>query len=405
MNSPGARGTARPDRLWTPPFAGVMVLNGVTMLNFLFLMSSMTGYAVSAFGAGETQAGLAAGTFVLGALLARVFVGKFTDLVGRRQMLVIAAAIMLLGSFGYFLASAFPLLVLVRAVQGAAFGAVSNVASTVSMSMIPVSRRGEGVGWFTLSVTISQAIGPALGLWLMSYGDYRILFGVGAGLCCVAAVLALLLPIEEIALSAGDRAALRSWRLDRILEPRALAMGCLALLVVLPWSGILTFMNGYAEEAGLLPFASAFFLVYAAGLAVARPIAGRLLDRLSDNAVILPALLAHVLALVLFALELGPAGFFASAVLLAFGYGSLVPLWQAIAVRRTPAARTSMAISTFYIGLDLGTGAGPVVLGAVIGLGLAYRDLFWLLAAWSALVAAVYLLLHGRTAAARARRR
>ncbi|MGO1544143.1 MAG: MFS transporter [Gulosibacter sp.] len=388
-------------RLWTGPFIGVMVVNAAIALNFLLLMTYMTGYAVNRFGVGEAEAGLAAGVFVFGALIARVFVGKYTDVIGRKRMLVISVSILLLGSIGYFFANHFVLLLVVRIMQGAAFGSVSNLVNTMAMSMIPASRRGEGTGWFTLSLTLGQALGPALGLWLVTAGDHNAVFAFGVGLSLIAALVSFLLPTQEVTVSETQQIHLRSWRLDRILEPNALPMGLLALLLALPYSGILTFMNGYATEVGLLEFASVFFIVYAVSLAVSRPIGGSLLDRYSDNAVVLPAFVPYLLALLLLALDLGVIGFFASAVLIAFGYGLLISLLQSIAVRDTPTPRTSMAISTFYIGLDTGMGIGPILLGTVVGLGVAYRELFGLLVGLIIAIALVYVLVHGRKPSAR----
>lgn len=400
-----AEDTGPNERLWTPPFLGVMVLNGVSAVNFLLLMTFMTGYAVDQFGVGQGQAGFAAGSFVIGALLARVFVGKYTDVVGRKRMLVLASLLMVGGSIGYFVAGSFVLLIVVRVVQGAAFGAVNNVVNTVAMSMMPSARRGEGTGWFTLSLTVGQALGPALGLWLVSVGSVNAVFLTGTVLCLVVAAIALFIPVTEPVLSASDRATLTSWRFSRILEPRALPMGLMSFLLVFPYSAILTFMTAYATEVGALEFASLYFIVYAISLAVSRPLVGSLLDRFSDNAIVIPVFIPYLLGVLLLALSVGPIGYIAAAVSLAFGYGSLTSLMQTIAVRETPASRTSMAISTFYIGMDLGMGVGPFILGIIVGFGFAYAELFGLLTIWIVLVFVVYLAVHGRKPAARERRK
>lgn len=382
-----------------------MAVNGLTSLNFLLLMTFMTGYAVDQFGVGEAQAGFAAGSFVIGALVARVFVGKYTDIFGRKRMLLLAALVLVAGSVGYFVASSYVLLLVVRVVQGAAFGAVNNVVNTIAMGLMPDSRRGEGTGWFTLSLTVGQALGPALGLWLVSIGSVNVVFLLGVALCVVIAVISVFLPVTTPIVSAAERAELTSWRIDRILEPKALPMGLMSFLLIFPYSGILTFMTGYAEEVGLLPFASFYFIVYAISLAVSRPLSGALLDRYSDNAIVIPVFVPYLLGVVLLAVNLGPIGYFGAAVLLAFGYGSLTSLMQTIAVRETPAPRTSMAISTFYIGMDSGMGVGPVILGIVVGLGIAYADLFGLMTFWIVFVLAVYFLVHGRKPSARMNRK
>ncbi|MDJ1370433.1 MFS transporter [Gulosibacter molinativorax] len=326
-------------RLWTAPFVGVMAVNGLTSLNFLLLMTFMTGYAVERFGVGEAQAGLAASSFVIGALVTRVFVGKYTDIFGRKRMLVLSAVVLLAGSLGYFVADSYAVLVVVRLVQGAAFGAVNNVTNTVAMALMPKDRKGEGTGWFTLSLTIGQALGPALGLWLVANGSINAVFLTGVGLCAAVALISAALPVKQPKISAAERAELTSWRFDRILEPKALPMGLMAFLLIFPYSGILTFMSGYAAEVGLTAYSSLCFIVYAVTLAVSRPLVGALLDRFSDNAIVVPAFIPYLLGVALLALDLGVAGYFGAAICLAVGYGSLTSLMQTIAVRETPARR------------------------------------------------------------------
>ena len=45
-------------------------------------------------------------------------------------------------------------------VQGMTYGMASTVIATTVASIVPESRRGEGIGYFTLSITLGSAIGP-----------------------------------------------------------------------------------------------------------------------------------------------------------------------------------------------------------------------------------------------------
>lgn len=40
------------------------------------------------------------------------------------------------------------------------YGMASTVIATTVASIVPESRRGEGIGYFTLSITLGSAIGP-----------------------------------------------------------------------------------------------------------------------------------------------------------------------------------------------------------------------------------------------------
>ena len=70
-------------------------------LVFFMLITSMAVYAVTEFAVGQTAAGFAASAFVLGALMARVFAGKYADLIGRRRTVVLSLMVYSLCSAGY----------------------------------------------------------------------------------------------------------------------------------------------------------------------------------------------------------------------------------------------------------------------------------------------------------------
>jgi MFS family permease len=55
--------------------------------------------------------------------------------------------------------------------------------------MIPPARRGEGLGWLGMSMTLAMAVGPTLGLWFTDNLSYHVLFLSGAVLSSIALLL------------------------------------------------------------------------------------------------------------------------------------------------------------------------------------------------------------------------
>src|SRR5690606_11582598 len=64
-------------KLWTKDFIVGIGLNLTMSMVFYLLMTSMAGYAVARFSAGEAAAGFASSSFVVGAVIARVLTGKY----------------------------------------------------------------------------------------------------------------------------------------------------------------------------------------------------------------------------------------------------------------------------------------------------------------------------------------
>ena len=157
------------DRIWTKDFVLLLASNFFVALNFYLLMTTMAVYAIQQFRASESNAGLAASIFIIGALLARVLAGKFIDVVGRKKLLFGGLILFLLGSVFYLFALNLGFLMAVRFIHGIGFGISTTVLTTVNMSALPPHKRGEGIGYFSLSTAAATAIGPFLALYLIHH--------------------------------------------------------------------------------------------------------------------------------------------------------------------------------------------------------------------------------------------
>lgn len=78
------------DRMWTKDFIVLLASNFFIVLTFYLLLTSMAVYAMKYFHASKSSAGLAASIFVIGAMAARLYAGKFIDVVGRKRISIAA---------------------------------------------------------------------------------------------------------------------------------------------------------------------------------------------------------------------------------------------------------------------------------------------------------------------------
>lgn len=381
-------------KLWTKGFVLAIITNFFISLVFYLLMTSMALYAVERFNASDSASGFASGSFVIGALVARIFSGKFLDFIGRRRLLLGGLAVFTAAALLYQAADSFVLLLVIRLVHGAAFGAASTSISASVMGLIPVHRRGEGTGFFGISTTMATAVGPFLAVLVVDTMTYDFLFLLSAGCAALALVFALLLKLPERTPTPAERS--RKWKLrfTDVMDPAALAIASIMFVAGAAYAGILTFLNSYAQQENLVAAASAFFLVYAAVVLVSRFFMGRLQDVYGDNAVIYPTLVSFAVGLAL--LAWAPNGLVMSlaGVFVGIGFGALVPTAQAIAVTMAPPHRIGLATSTFFIMMDAGVGLGPLALGAVVPL-TGFHGMYWLLAGCLLLTTVLYHFVHG----------
>ena len=390
-----------PAPLWTRNFVLVSSINFQLVLIFYLLVVVIVGYAVAELGATTAQAGLVSGLFIVGTLVGRLLVGQFLEHFGRKTTLVAGLIGFLIFSFMYFIHFDVGMLLLVRFMHGFMMGIASSVLGTIIAQILPPARRGEGIGYYSMSSTLGTAIGPFLAIWMMLHIGYNAIFIVSSIIAVSCLIVALLIQIPNLpqteAAPIKENAVQRTKTslMSRFIEPNALPISIIMLLASICYSGVLSFINFYAKEIDLVETASFFFLTYAIAILISRPITGPLMDRKGANIIMYPAFVLMGIALILLSTANSAWWLLLCAALLGFGYGNIQSVCQTIAVKSTSIERMGFATSTFFIFLDAGLGFGPYFIGKSLDY-IGYSELY-LYSAFAAFACiAVYFLLHGR---------
>src|SRR5690554_1848598 len=381
-------------RLWTKSFLLAVSTNFFVAMVFYLPMTTMALYAVERFGASDSAAGLASSAFIIGAVISRMFAGKLLDLVGRRRMLL--AALLVYSVVGLFYAPTddLSLLIVFRIMHGVGFGTAATVIAASVVSLIPVARRGEGMGYFGLSAIFATALGPLIAVVLVNEFGHDWLFAFTTGCAVAALALALFLRLPKRRPTEDDHA--NRWRLrwTDMLDPWALPIALVMLLGGVAFSSVLAFLNSYATAENMVEAASLFFLVYAGGVVVSRLLVGRMQDRLGDNVVMYATLALFAAGLAVIGIVGNSASLMLGGVLLGLGFGRLLPSVQVIAVSMAPAHRVRTATATYFPMLDLGSGFGPMAVGFLIPHS-GYQGMYLLSAATVIAAMVLYHFVHG----------
>ncbi|WP_180085353.1 MULTISPECIES: MFS transporter [unclassified Acinetobacter] len=385
--------------LWTPNFILISLVNFQSVLVFYLLVIVIVGYSVAELGATTAQAGLVSGLFIVGTLFGRLIIGKLLNRLGLKITLVAGLTGFLLFSGLYLIPAKLEILLGIRLMHGFMMGVASTVLGTVIAQTIPATRRGEGIGYFSMSSTLGTAIGPFLGIWLMSNFNYQVIFVFTSvvALSCLICSLFIQPPQIKITNPVNHIENQSSSRLAQYIEPKALPISMIVLIVATCYSGVLSFIHFYAKEINLVETASFFFLMYAIAILLSRPFTGPLMDRKGENIIIYPAIVIMALGILLLSQAHNAMMLLASAALLGFGFGNLQSVCQTIAVKSTSLQRMGLATSTFFIALDAGLGFGPYFLGMLLDQ-IGYRQLYLYSAVLTISCLIWYYLLHGRKA-------
>ena len=347
----------------TREFAVVTLANFTVFVSMQSLVPTLPLY-IEQLGGSEAIIGLVGGAFLLTAVVVRPWMGGLLDERGRKGVLLGSLTIFAAAGLLYPLATSILALFAVRALQGVGWGGAVPAAGTIIADTVPAERRGEGLGYFSLSPNLAMALAPAAGMALVGTFGFTSLFLASAACAALAAVLVL--PVRE---SAPATRAARDTHKVGFEGP--IALPCLiAGMLTFTMGGLTTFV---ALDAAHRPVGdpALFFLLYAGVLLVTRPVAGLVSDRHGRGTVLVPSVALIASALVVLGATTGPWTLPLTAVLYGLGFGSAQPALQAMVVDLASPVRRGAAMSSYYIAFDLGVGLGTVLFGmaaAVVGL-------------------------------------
>lgn len=382
--------------LWTKDFIFITLINFLMYIIHYALIVTVTSFTIDTFHAGEGMGGLAAGIFIIGMLFGRLFTGKYIDQLNLKKTLLASLVFSFVAIALYFLIHSLLVLIIVRLIHGIAFGMASTTTGTYSSTIVPEDRKGEGIGYYALSTTVASAIGPFLGILINQRFSFESNFIVCLICILLAGVLSLFISnIRQPMVDAENKEVNSAKGIGQFLQKQAIPISIVIVFVGIAYSSVLAFLDSYASHIGLAAAASFFFVVYAFSTFVVRPITGKVFDNYGANKVVYPVLVLFVIGLVLLSVTHSSWMLLFSAILIGIGYGTLIPSFQTIAIQASPPEKIGLATSTFYIFADLGAGAGPTLLGILIG-SVGYRNLYMLMALLLVGVIALYYFMHGR---------
>ncbi|MRX54469.1 MFS transporter [Bacillus idriensis] len=386
-------------KLWTRDFLSISLSSFFLFLTFYYLLVTLPIYALHDLNGKPSQAGLIVTIFLLAAIVIRPFAGKWIERHGKRIVLISSLSIFALGSLLYYFTNTMNGLFLLRFFHGIGFGMATTAAGAIVADIIPETRRGEGMGYYAMSMNLAMVIGPFLGLTAMEEWGTAVRFGICIFTAFFSLFSGLIIKLpkavkasSKVMPSAGNKG------LKGLFEPTAISIALVAGLFALVYASILSFVSVYAKEIGLIEAASYFFVVYAIVMLIARPFTGRWFDQYGANVIVYPAIICFAAGMVLLSMAETSFTFLLSAALIGLGWGTLFPSFQTIAIQSAEPKRRGLATATFLSIFDIGIGIGSFLVG-VITTKIAFSSLYFFSSFFILGCLAVYYLLHGRTAA------
>jgi MFS family permease len=125
----------------------------------------------------------------LAAAFVTLLFSKFSDMYGRRIMLLISMAIFLVGTVLSAISPTFPILIAANTLSRMGNGALAPLCFAVLGDMFPPARRSRLVGLLNIPTGILALVGPTLGGWFVDNLSWRHIYWMGVPLLIACLVL------------------------------------------------------------------------------------------------------------------------------------------------------------------------------------------------------------------------
>ena len=360
-----------PAPIWTKDFLLFCFANLLNSIAFYCSMPVFPLLVSDSFGLTGIALGLVVGMYTISAILTRPPTGYALDTIGRRPVLFVGALFFSSMYFFYPHASSAIMIALIRFCHGALWGVTMGSINTAIIDILPASRRGEGIGYFGLTMIFGMALGPALGAFVQEHYGFTILFNLAGIITCLGFACVLFVKFPHIPKRNHPLS------LSVLFEKTSFPISLTIFFMTVPYGTIMNFTASYARTIpeAQLPH---FFLALAVGTAVARFMAGRIFDRSGPSRIMHGCFASLAAALIMLALSPTATLFPLAGFIYGIGFGIGVPVCQAMINALVPAQRRGSANATFMTAFDCGIFIGLLLTSALqeqFGWGGAYVSL------------------------------
>ena len=362
------------EALWNKSFL-LCLANNLFLFIFYFAQTTILPiYIVNDLGGSLSQAGLAMTLFMASAIAIRPFSALIIEKFGAKKTLYVSETMFCLLCFAYLFADNMNFLMAIRFLHGIWFSILTTVTIPIVNDFIPAKRKGEGMGYFLVSINLGIVLGPLIGLSLIQHISFAAVSAILTACVVLGYIFCFFIPLANKPLSTAS-VEKKKLSINDFIEFKALPIALMAMMVSFCYASIMSFISTFAESKHLLSYAGLFFAVFAIAMMSLRPFTGKIYDRKGPSYVIYPALLLFAAGLFVLSQIESLTGFMFAAVLIGMGFGSAQPCLQTISIQRSPKHRIGHATSTYFTCYDLGIAIGSLALGMVIsdaGYSLAY---------------------------------
>ena len=369
-------------KLWTVTFALLCVVQLLGYAQQAMLNPTVPLYITDLNGS-PFVVGLTISSFAATSVIARPFVGYWSDRWSECGVLGFGLLMLAVSMLLWFFPLV-PAVLLANALRGIGWAGVNAGGYALLARIAPESRRGEASGYYSGAQSTPTVIFPAVALWLLQapFGGYNLVFIImialglgGAAVCYLMArqISTVRRPSDQ------PQSAAPWWRQIITLSERGVLLpASLMFCNQLSFPAITSFIVLYTREIGIDSIGS-YFIVSGITSVLARPMLGRVSDRIGVGYSLVATFTLQSLALTLLVVASNLAMILLAGVLYMLGMAIGGASTLIIAMNRATPERRGRFMASFSMAYPLGYGLGAFITGSAIDV-IGYSSTYLLLA-------------------------
>ena len=307
--------------------------------------------------------------------------GALSDHLGKRRLLLASLIVFATAPFLYLIISNAWQLMAVRFYHGFATAIFGTVASAAIAERYTADRAAKLSTYSSITI-VGRSVAPFLGGFLISLASFDAVYIA----CAISGVLALgagLLLRNDMPAPTVKRERPHFWAsLTTVLRDRGIMLvSLIEAAQYLVFGAIEAFIALYAASLGIPAWQIGVILgVQLVSIVFAKPIMGRVSDRVGRKQVIIPGLLVGAASVVLLPFAPNFIGLSVLSLVFGIGFATVTSSTAALVADLTQNGRYGSSMGVLRTVMDVGQSIGPVLTGWMVGVA-GYGSAFTLLAA------------------------
>jgi MFS family permease len=354
--------------LWTPTFALLCCAQFFGSAQHALLQPTFPLYIIS-LGGTPFKVGLVIACFAVTSVVFRPLIGGWADKWSETRVLICGLLLLSLAVFFCFIPFA-EATMFANALRGLGWAGLSAAGYSLLALSAPAQRRGEASGYYSGVQASGTILLPAVALWLIDapLGGFRIVFVVAIALAAIGAGAGTLLA-RHAPKPTHNRQSFSSepwWReILNVLDREIILASVLSFGSHITFPAVASFLVLYAREIGIAKIGW-FYVASGATSLLARPMLGKVSDRMGRRRALLACFMFQAVALMALAFAANLIGLIIPGMLYMVGLAMASATTLAIAMEQAKPERRGRAMATFSVALPLSNGVGALICGSLV---------------------------------------